>query len=97
MDLAEPTFPVPSASTMAAPAPAGPCSGGSKSVLDGEELLLFTRISLIQCSPYYLVPVTHIVVSVQDTNMLDLLDVALQYAIVTGSFFFIHMRSERRE
>ncbi|XP_051211317.1 uncharacterized protein [Lolium perenne] len=35
MDLAEPTFPVPSASTMAFPAPAGPCSGGSKSVLDG--------------------------------------------------------------
>jgi hypothetical protein len=56
-------------------------------VLDGEELLLFTRISLIQCSPYYLVPVTHIVVSVQDTNMLDLLDVALQYAIVTCSLF----------
>jgi hypothetical protein len=42
MDLAETTFHVSSTATVAAPAPAGPHSGGSKSVLDGEESLLFT-------------------------------------------------------
>ncbi|XP_051207534.1 uncharacterized protein [Lolium perenne] len=35
MDLAETTFPVSSTAIVAAPAPAGPHSGGSKSVLDG--------------------------------------------------------------
>ncbi|KAK1680892.1 hypothetical protein QYE76_041740 [Lolium multiflorum] len=35
-------LPVSSTATVAAPAPAGPHSGGSKSVLDGEEPLLFT-------------------------------------------------------
>ncbi|XP_047081502.1 uncharacterized protein LOC124692227 isoform X2 [Lolium rigidum] len=35
MDLAEPTFPVPSTATVAAPALAGPHSGGSESVVDG--------------------------------------------------------------
>nr|XP_051190944.1 leucine-rich repeat extensin-like protein 3 [Lolium perenne] len=57
---AEPTFPVSSASTMAAPAPAGPCSGGSKSVLDGAFPFILIRCLEGSCSSADAAPWFHL-------------------------------------